>query len=356
LTGFVWMDHWSLFQISSLLLGAGVLLAAVVLQKSGNPGRRFHVRFAFGALATLALVLLTRPMFGNIYDRLLYKNRYPAMHFQQVVENSSGVIGVSADGTVFGGGVYDGRFSTDLLHDRNIIVRPYGLSAFHPAPRRVLMIGLGSGSWAQVVANHPQLEHLTVVEINPGYLELIPQHAAVASLLTNSKVEVVIDDGRRWLLRHPREQFDVIVMNTTFHWRNHVSNLLSVEFLRIARDHLRPGGVLFYNTTGSDDVIATGLAVYPYALRFVNTLAVSDAPLVVDRERWKSVLLSYTIDGRHVVDGNDGEQLRRLDEIVDLPEDATGRVANSVEGNDQLRRRLHGRLIITDDNMGLEWR
>ena len=51
--------------------------------------------------------------------------------------------------------MYDGRFNTDLKHDTNGIVRPYALSLFHPAPRDVLMIGLSSGSWAQVIASNP---------------------------------------------------------------------------------------------------------------------------------------------------------------------------------------------------------
>ena len=218
------------------------------------------------------------------------------------------------------------------------------------------MIGLGSGSWAQVVANHPQVEELTVVEINPGYLKLIPGQPTVATLLRNPKVRIVIDDGRRWLLWNPQTNYDAIVMNTTFHWRNQASNLLSVEFLQIARKHLRPGGVLFYNTTGSEDVMATALAVYPYALRFVNCIAVSDSPLVFDRERWREVLLNYVIDGKRVIDASDPTQLNKLDEIVEIPEDPTGRKPNSVENNDQLRKRLKNRKIITDDNMGLEWR
>jgi len=45
------------------------------------------------------------------------------------------------------------------------------------------------------VVNHPQLEGLTVVEINPGYLKLIPQYAAVASLMGNPKVRIIVDDG-----------------------------------------------------------------------------------------------------------------------------------------------------------------
>jgi spermidine synthase len=354
--GFILMDLLSLFSISLLLLVGGASFAAVVLASSGRLTRRLKLRAAFGVAAALLVVISSRPVFSTIYDRLLFKNQYPKVHFQQVVEGRSGTIGVTPNGIVFGGGVYDGRFNVDLMHDVNGIARPYALSAIHPAPHRVLMIGLGSGSWAQVVANQPQVEELTVVEINPGYLKLIPQYPAVASLLGNPKVRITIDDGRLWLVRNPTQRFDAIVMNTTLHWRNHASRLLSVDFLQAAHKHLNPGGVLFYNITGSEDAMATGLAVYPYALRFSSCLAVSDSPIIFDRARWKAVLLSYVIDGKHVVDANDPKQIARLDEIVDIKEDPTGRQSFSIENDGQLRKRLQGRLIITDDNMGVEWR
>jgi predicted membrane-bound spermidine synthase len=354
--GYIFMDYLSMYQISILLLLGGAFLAAVVFGVSARPPVRLKLRFALPVVSMLLMIVVAGPLFGTLYDRLFFKNKYPASHFQEVIENRSGTIGVTPDGTVFGGGVYDGRFNVDLLHDVNIIIRPYGLSAFHPAPHRVLMIGLGSGSWAQVVANHPQVESLTVVEINPAYLKLIPEHPTVATLLHNPKVHIVVDDGRRWLLWNPQAKFDAIMMNTSFYWRNHSSNLLSVEFLQIARQNLEPGGVLFYNTTGSEDAIATALTVYPYALRLVNSVAVSDSPLVFDRVRWRAVLLNYVIDGKHVIDANDPQQLKKLDEIVGIPEDSTGRNLNSVENNNQLRSRLQKRLIITDDNMGLEWR
>jgi hypothetical protein len=62
------------------------------------------------------------------------------------------------------------------------------------------------------------------------------------------------------------------------------------------------------------------------------------------------------IDGKRVVDASDGTGLKELDQIVGIPEDPSGLTLNSIETNDQLRNRLHNRLMITDDNMGLEWR
>jgi predicted membrane-bound spermidine synthase len=356
LVGFVLTDHFSTQAISLLLLVMGLLLASSVYVAADRESPKAKGEPLIAAAIVVVVLIASRPLLGSIYDRLLFKNQYPGLHFQRIVENRSGVIGVSPEGVVWGGGVYDGRFNIDLLHDVNIIVRPYALAALQPSPRRVLMIGLGSGSWAQVVANHPQLEELTVVEINPGYLHLIPDYAAVASLLHNPKVHIIIDDGRRWLLQNKHEKFDAVVMNTSYYWRNHSSNLLSQEFLQIVRKHLNRGGVFLYNTTGSDDVIATGLSVFPYGFRIVNALAVSDSPLVLDRARWMAVLLGYIIDGKHIVDRDDAQQMMKLKQIVNIPEDSSGRQWFSVENNDHLRARLKNRLIITDDNMGLEWR
>ena len=353
LVGFVLMDRFSLYRIVLALLVGGVLCSAVVCQVATGRPRGWKPAFALACIASILMAPFTRGVFATIYDRLLFKKLYPTAHFEQVIENRSGTIGITPNGTVFGGGVYDGQFSTDLLHDTNGIVRPYALSVLHASPSHVLMIGLGSGSWAQVIANHPQVQDLTVVEINRGYLEAIRRHPATASLLHNPKVTIIADDGRRWLLHHPQARFDAVVMNTTLYWRNHSSNLLSVDFLEIVRTHLRPGGILFYNTTGSDDVVATGLAVYPYAVRLFNMLAVSDSPLTLDRSRWKSVLLRYVIDGEPVLNADDPEQRKKLAEIVDINNGPPGR--EHVEENGQLRKHLRGGLIITDDNMGVEW-
>ena len=353
--GFVLMDHFSLWQISSALLVLGVLFATAVLAVSDTA--RSKLKFVVvGGLATACLaVAVSRPVFETIYDRLLFKDIYPKSHFLRVAETRSGAVGETPNGTVYGGGVYDGRFSTDLANDVNGIDRPYALSALHPAPRHVLMIGLGSGSWAQVVVANPAVEDLTVVEINPAYLQLIREHPEVASLLHNPRVKIVVDDGRRWLLRNRNARFDVIVANTTYFWRDHSTNLLSADFLHIIRQHLSPGGLFLYNTTGSRNVMATGIAVFPYAMRIENALVVSDSLLVFDRQRLRTALLTYCVDGKPLVDSRDPREMKAIERLVSIPEDPTGQQWFSIEQNDQLHRRLQGLTTITDDNMGAEW-
>ena len=206
---------------------------------------------------------------------------------------------------MFGGGVYDGYFRIDPSHDSNLIIRALVLSAIHVAPKHILMIGLSSGSWGQVVANHPQVESLDVVEINPGYLQLIPQYPVVRSLLQNPKVHIYIDDGRRWLIAHPDARYDAIICNNTYFWRDHSSGLISVEFFELAHRHLNAGGIYYFNTTESAEAIATALHAFPYGLRIINFLAVSDSPIQVDTLRWVDTLRRYRIDNRSLFDPAD---------------------------------------------------
>jgi predicted membrane-bound spermidine synthase len=357
LIGFILMDYWPIQTISLFLLGLSAI-TVIALLLTNNVSM---TRSAIGGLATtLALFLFSGQLFSQFYEKMLFKSEFTVdQTFRHVTETRNGIIAVSQDGIVFGGGVYDGRFNTDLNHDTNGIFRAFALAAFHPHLSEVLMIGLSSGSWAQVIANHPDVQRLTIIEINPGYLRLIAKYPQVAGLLNNPKVAIHIDDGRRWLVRNPGRKFDAIVMNASFNWRAHNSNLLSTEFLQLVRAHLKPGGIHYYNTTMSAEVLLTGATVFPYSLRVWNFLAVSDRPIVVDKSRWASCLAQYRIDGRSVFDLADSTQRARLNEVVSLVDTLdSGDPAREkiMERGDSLRRRVLGKRIVTDDNMGTEWK
>lgn len=345
LTGFVLLQFLPLRGVALVLVLLGFLVALGLLVLS-RPDRPVLVAGGVGIVAlALASVAVTPAAFEGLYESLLY-GRQVGGHprFRQVVENRSGVITVTPDGAIYGNGAYDGRLSTDLLNDQNMIVRAYAVAGLHPAPRRALMIGMGGGAWAQVVANHPSLESLTIVEINPGYLDVIRGSPVVASLLDNPEVEIVIDDGRRWLNRHPDERFDLIVANTSQHWRAHATHLLSVEFLELVKRHLRPGGVYYYNTTYSHAALRTAVSVFPSGELVINFVAVGDS-VRFDRERLREVLAGYIIDGRPVLRSDRPEEVRRLDEIVNM----------AVYDRDDVMRGSGGAGLVTDDNMLTEW-
>jgi spermidine synthase len=360
LTGFVLMDHLGLVSIACVLVLAGFLCGILFVATVDDVPRwaRF-VRAAAAALALLAALAI--PAFsGHVLENLQWKGAADAQPFVEVVETRSGIIAVDAKGTVFGHGMYDGRFNTDLKHDTNGIVRPYALSLLHHAPRNVLMIGLSSGSWAQVIAGNPDVASLTVVEINPGYLELVARSPEVASILSNPRVTLVTDDGRRWLRLNPERRFDVIVSNTTWHYRANVTNLLSTEFLALIKDHLEPGGVFFYNTTDSDRVQRTGCLAFAHGARFTNHMAVSASPLAWDFGHWRRVLEAYRIDGKPIFDLTRSEDRALIEQLMALERSLRPGVhaaaGDPIEPCADILARTAGKRVVTDDNMGSEWR
>ena len=357
LTGFVAMDHASTREIAVGLALLGFLLGAVVLlaaERSARPRAWASVTALVVAIG-FAMRRDLAPCFDQLYERLLYRKDFtPDKRFAEAVENRSGLIHVSGDGRVWGGGAYDGAFNVSITEDQNWIVRAFAVSALHPRPKKILMIGLASGSWAKVLAAAPGLLDFTIVEINPGYLELIERHAEVAGVLHDPKVKIVIDDGRRWLLSHPEETFDAIVMNTTWHWRAHVTNLLSREFFELVKRHLQAGGLFYFNTTWSIDACRTATAEFPQTYRVVNFVAGSDAPLHIDPAQWRGLLESYRIDGRPVLDLS--TESGRAAEARLLSFMQPGAAQAGAEEDASLRDKCSSGEVVTDDNMLPEWR
>jgi spermidine synthase len=359
LTGFVLCDVFGIRAQALILSGLGITLASLITLLFGNGKARSAVAM-FLALAGL-LALFQVPLTRSVVEAMLYK-REVGQHtpLADVVENRYGIVAVSTDGTVYGGGVYDGRFNTDPVRDSNGIVRAYALSLFHPAPRDVFMIGLASGSWAQVVANNPEVRRLTIVEINPGYLPLVRKQAEVASLLRNPKVTIIIDDANRWLKRHPQERYDAIVANATYHFRSNAATLLSVEFNRMIASHLKRGGIYMDNTTESARVAVTGCDSFHYGYRFFNNMVLSNDPIRIDGARWRINLLATHIDGRPMIDLKRSADARALDHDMAIPAYANFvsnvPAAQPLESCANVIMRNTSHRPITDDNMGTEWR
>ena len=350
LTGFVLTDYLTSVQLAVALVLVGTVCVLILLSQLEATGRERRTK-SIQAVAVLALACIAVPLMSHrVFEGLLDSGKFNH-DFADIVENHSGIIVVDKDGTVYGNGMYDGRFNTRLVDDRNGIIRPYALSLFRAAPRDVLMIGLASGSWAQVIANNPAVRSLTIVEINPGYLSLIERQPEVASMPHNSKVKIITDDGRRWLSHHPERRFDAIVSNTTYHFRANATNLLSTDFLELAKPHLNPGGVLFYNTTNSDRVQRTACLAFAYGARFTNHMIVSDAPIDWDFKRWREVLESYVIDGERQFRPDHPDDRAVLDSITS-PDNAR----EMIEQCPHVLARTEGKAPITDDNMGTEWR
>ena len=124
------------------------------------------------------------------------------------------------------------------------------------------MIGLSSGSWAAVVAAHPSLERLTIVEINPGYLKLIPKYPDVAGLLPVTQRRGrrfgVVDGYLRPALRRP---------NLTVATSARVTRLLIEDRRAVGVAYLLDGGGEEDEALAGEVVVSAGTIGSPQLLQ-----------------------------------------------------------------------------------------
>ncbi len=109
-------------------------------------------------------------------------------------------------------------------------------------PEQALIIGWGSGATAGSVTQFP-VKRVVAVELETAILEATrffdqSNHQP----LNDPRVEVVVNDGRNYLLATP-EKFDVIISQPSLPWIAGASNLFTEEFFRLGAARLNEGGI-----------------------------------------------------------------------------------------------------------------
>lgn len=348
LTGFVLLNYFSIEKNVFFISIATLIISGVVWMISGFLKAK-NIFFVGITIIIISITLFHEKVYHHILEKFHYKTAYTRdKSYKYVVQNRAGIIAVedSLTDVIYGDGVYDGQFNIDPVLNTNGITRAYMIAALHPKPKEILAIGLGSGSWAKVIASHADVKKLTLVEINPGYMEVIKNYPDTSIILNDPKVTIHIDDGRRWLNRNPDANFDVIVLNTSFHWRNHVTNILSEEFLRLCKRHLKPNGIIYYNTTGSLDAVYTAMHVFKYVVMHENFVAASDSPFSMTIKEKIENLLKFRNKGTPIFDLNDPKLNKILNRLAFYD------LSDKIE---QIKNK-HGLSVITDDNMLTEFK
>ena len=145
--------------------------------------------------------------------------------------------------------ISNGVFLMDTRDGRSERLLVEAALATHPAPRRLLIGGLGVGfSLAEATAD-PRPERITVVEIEPALVGWHdgPLGAISGTALRDPRVEVVVEDVAVHLAEHPAT-YDVVCLDVDNgpDWTVTAGNtsLYDEVGTRTVVAALRPGGVL----------------------------------------------------------------------------------------------------------------
>jgi len=100
----------------------------------------------------------------------------------------------------------------DEFHYHEMMVHP--AMQLHGNPKRVLVIGGGDGGTIRECFKYPGVEKVTMVEIDEAVIRASKLHLPTLSReFSNPKLELLIDDGIKYVKNAPSESFDVVLVD-----------------------------------------------------------------------------------------------------------------------------------------------
>ncbi|HMX23944.1 MAG TPA: polyamine aminopropyltransferase, partial [Accumulibacter sp.] len=140
--------------------------------------------------------------------------------------------------------------SRDEYRYHEALVHP-GLATL-PHARRVLILGGGDGLALREVLKYPQIEAVTLVDLDPAMTGLFSRAAALRKLnadsLSSPKVTVVNADALQWLEENDTS-FDFVVVDFPDPSNFAIGKLYSASFYRLLEKHLNGGALAVIQST-----------------------------------------------------------------------------------------------------------
>ena len=166
--------------------------------------------------------------------------------------------------------------SRDEYRYHEALIHP-GLAAV-PAPRRVLVLGGGDGLAVREILKYPQIENVTLVDLDPEMTKLFSSHSLLTKLnnnsLTSPRVHVVNADAFPWVDSNT-DSFDFIVIDFPDPTNYSLGKLYTTAFYRAVARHLSAQGFIVVQSTSPmfardsfwcivQTLKQTGLQTFPY--------------------------------------------------------------------------------------------
>ncbi len=347
-------------------LGTGCAVLASLITTRARTAAALVAAAALSAAAALALF----PDWGRAWDRKFFavfrNNQYKAFDTEERIrdalantdvlyffEGANETISVIRPRGAQQAFIVNGRVEASTTRqDRQCQLTLGHLPMLaHPNPRKIFVLGTGTGMTLGATTVHPEAEEIVLAEIEPGVLPAARTFAEWNHrALDSPKVRVVFNDGRNFLLT-TRERFDVITADPLHPWSGGAAYLYTDEYFRLAAGRLSPGGVIcqwlpIYEMDADDlrSVVRTFANNFRHVRLWLThydaELLGSNDPIVLDPEAI-------------------GRRISRLPDRKDLEDVFMGSsgdlLSYFVAGTDGLREFSRDGVLNTDDNLWLEF-
>jgi spermidine synthase len=228
------------------LVNLGVAVYTLRVFRLRLPGR-IPLLACGGAAVVLGLGFVNSTRITGILERQLYDDEI--IHAEQTPYQRIVVTRWRNDFRLF----LDGNLqfsSADEYRYHETLVHP--AMALAASRRDVLILGGGDGLGVREALRHPDVAAVTLVDLDPEMTRLGRNFPALRELnrnaLADPRVKVVNGDAHTFLERGAG-QYGVIIADLPDPNGDALAKLYSVEFYRLARRHLSPGGVFVTQAT-----------------------------------------------------------------------------------------------------------
>ena len=238
LAGFVLIPRLGIQTTMGFVAGVSLFVGLVAWLRAPRPGLVWRVMTGIAACAAAAVAWAWLPAGG--FTKAAVKAPEQLLYYAEgdngtvtVVEESNRTRRIMVDGQPVAG-----TSATSVIDQKMLAHLPLLL---HPAPRRALTVGFGSGG-----TSHSMLLHGVDVDC----VEIEAKVPAAADrfesenhgVLSRPRYRLVLDDARSWLRVAPVRYDAVVTDCTNLQYRSN-GDLYTVEYFRLMRDRLTPDGV-----------------------------------------------------------------------------------------------------------------
>jgi spermidine synthase len=130
-------------------------------------------------------------------------------------------------------------FAVDIYHQSMVFA---GVNLMLKKPTNVLILGAGDGLLLKELKHIPDVQSITMVELDPGIIEWAGSHPVMSVLNEHSltiedpRVKILVTDAVSFLRTHPRDKkYDLILVDFPFPNGHELSKLYSIEFYELLK-------------------------------------------------------------------------------------------------------------------------
>ena len=230
---------------------------------------RYTPRMRLAILVCLLAAALVSPSHSSA-DKVLMDE--PSLFGRVVVyQKASGLVVLAFDGT-HAQSAYNPQQPDDLVFEYVKVMA--GAPAFVPAPKRVLLVGLGGGTLPSFWLRHFPEIAVDAVDIDPVVVKAAYQHF---DMPRTERLRARVADGRKFI-EQARSKWDVIVLDA-YGPESVPAHLTTKEFLEAVKVRTNPGGVVMANLHSNSPAYSAMLRTYHAVFETVDIITPREQPL-----------------------------------------------------------------------------